>query len=101
MSTSNDILELETGVTADDPIILPSTPPSVSFEFARFPSDHAGVVKLEPDNDVDFHIPLMTSLFYQEEINWESSQQRRINQRVHRCGQLLIAIGRKADLEQQ
>lgn len=96
MNASNDIFELETGWTADDPIVLPSTSPSVSFEITRFSPDHAGVVKLEPDEDVDFHIPLMTSLFYQA-----SSQQRSINQRLHRCGQLPIAIGHNADLEQQ
>jgi len=93
MNTINDI---ETGVTADNPIAIPSAPPHVSCETTKFSPDHTRVVKLEPDEDLDFHIPLMTSLFYQEEINWASS----INQRLHRYGQLLIAIDYKTDLEQ-
>jgi hypothetical protein len=87
MSSSDDIFELEMGATANDPITLPSTPP---FEVSP---DHAGVVRLEPDEEVDFHIPLMTSLFYQA-----SPQHRNINRRLHRCEQVFIAIERKADL---
>jgi hypothetical protein len=91
MNSSNDILELE------NPIVLPSASPHVSCETTKFSPDHRRVVKLEPDEDLDFHIPLMTSLFYQGEINWPSS----INQRLHRYGQPLIAIGPKTDLEPQ